>query len=318
MLRHRTLIALSLLGAAVATTAHSQDPIIRLPTDSIERLLRTAPYTVVAGQDSRYQGDRTQHLLLSFDSTTALEVKWAKAPVGGQAFNNQPRYEAAAYELQKLFLDPPNYVVPPTVLRMVPLSEVAQRDRYAEATFSDAASVLIVVQYWADFLTDKGVFDKKRVERDSVYARHLGDLNVLTYLIRHSDANAGNILISQDSSNPRLFAVDNGVSFASPPSNRGSFWRDLRVTRLGRTTAERLQKIRREDLDRALGVLAQFDLREGEYHEAAKGESIDDGTGVRRKGNVLQLGLTDSEIAGVHDRLKSLVKRIQDGKLATF
>lgn len=317
MLGHRTFIAASLFGAAVAT-AHAQDPIIRLPTDSIERLLRSAPYTVVAGQDSRYQGDRTQHLLLSFDSTTALEVKWAKAPIGGQGFNNQPRYEAAAYELQKLFLDPPNYVVPPTVLRMVPLSELAERDRYAEPTFGNAKSVLVVVQFWADNLTDKDVFDKKRAERDSVYARHLGDLNVLTYLIRHSDANAGNILISRDSSIPRLFAVDNGVSFASPPSNRGSFWRDLRVTRLSRTTAERLQQIRREDLERALGVLAQFALRDGEYHEGERSASIDDRSGVRKKGDALQLGLTDSEIAGVHDRLKSLVKRIQDGKLPTF
>ena len=318
MLRHRTFIAASLLGAAVATTARSQDPIIRLPTDSIERLLRSAPYTVVAGQGSRYEGDRTQHLLLSFDSTTALEVKWAKAPIGGQAFNNQPRYEAAAYELQKLFLDPPNYVVPPTVLRMVPLSEVAQRDEYAERTFENAASVLVVVQYWADDLTDKNVFDKKRAEHDSAYARHLGDLNVLTYLIRHNDANAGNILISKDSTNPRLFAVDNGVSFASPPSNRGSFWRDFRVTRLGRTTADRLLQIRREDLDRALGVIAQFALREGQYHEAERGASIDEDSGVRKKGDVLQLGLTASEIGGVHDRLKSLVKRIQDGKLPTF
>ena len=187
MLRHRTLIAVSLLGAAVATTAHSQDPIIRIRTDSVERLLRSAPYTVVAGQDSRYQGDRTQHLLLSFDSTTALEVKWAKAPIGGQAFNNQPRYEAAAYELQKLFLDPPNYVVPPTVLRMVPLSELVERDRYAEPTFGNAKSVLVVVQYWADFLTDKDVFDKKRAERDSVYARHLGDLNACNAVV-HRDS----------------------------------------------------------------------------------------------------------------------------------
>ncbi len=315
---HRIVVAAILLCATRGSVARGQDPLIRLPVDSIERLFRSAPFKVLAGQDSRYKGDRTQHLLLNFDSLTALEVKWAKAPVGGQAFNNQPRYEAAAYELQKLFLDPPNYVVPPTVLRMVPLAEYVKRERTVERTFESGASVLVVVQYWADDLTADDVYDKRRAERDSVYARHLGDLNVLTFLIRHGDANAGNILLSLDSTNPRVLAVDNGVSFASEPSNRGSYWRDLRISRLGRATADRLLRIRRADLDSALAVLAQFSLQGGEYHAAPLGEVLDRGRGVRQKGDVVQLGLTSSEIEGVHERLKSLVKRIQDGKLQTF
>ena len=50
---------------------------------------------------------------------TVLGVKWARTPPGGRTLNNQPQYEIAAYRLQKMFLDPPHYVVPPTVMRLM-------------------------------------------------------------------------------------------------------------------------------------------------------------------------------------------------------
>ena len=50
-------------------------------------------------------------------------MKLRKAEPGADTFNNVPRYDLAAYELQKLFLDPAEYVVPPTALRMVPLAD---------------------------------------------------------------------------------------------------------------------------------------------------------------------------------------------------
>src|SRR5262249_50148648 len=194
-----------------------------------------------------------------------MEVKLAKAPPGGEAFNNEPRYEIAAYALQKLLLDEPDYVVPPTVARMVSVDDYRRIAETGEPTFNDAASVLLVLQYWTLDVTPKGVFNKKRAEHDTAYARHLGDLNVFTYLIRQRDANAGNILISADSLHPRMFSVDNGVSFGSPASNRGTEWSTLRVKRIGRATAARLQSIRSEQLTQALAVIAQFERRNGQY-----------------------------------------------------
>jgi hypothetical protein len=297
----------------------SQDGLITAPAAVIEGRLRDQSFEVVQQAGSRFNGDRTSHGLLHFADSSYMEVKLAKAPPGGEAFNNQPRYEIAAYALQKLFLDEPDYVVPPTVARMVDLEHYQRITTTAgEPTFSDARSVLLVLQYWTLDVTSKGVFDKKRAEQDTAYARHLGDLNVLTFLIRQRDANAGNILISADSLHPRLFSVDNGVAFDSPASNRGTEWSTLRVKRVGQATAARLQRMRSEDLVEALAVIAQFERRDGQYVRVARTANLDPNRGVRRKGDVLQLGLTAAEIDGVRQRLEWLVGRLKSGRLTAF
>jgi hypothetical protein len=290
-----------------------------MPAPRVETLLRDSAFRPVAAQGSRFKGDRTEHVLLAFNDSTAIEVKWAVAPRGGEAFNNQPRYEAAAYELQKLFLDERDYVVPPTVLRMIPQSVFAASPGLkGEPTFEGGDAVLVALQYWTAGVTPEGVFDQKRADRDSAYARHLGDLNILTYLIRHRDANKGNMLISSDTTNPRLFAVDNGVAFNSPPSNRGADWQFMRVKRVSSGTAARLRSITDSSLTAALAVVAQFERRGDDYVATALGPNLDKDDGVRRKDATLQFGLTAAEIDGVRDRLKELLKEIEKGKIKTF
>lgn len=312
------------LGFAFGLTATpavlaGQDGLITAPVAVIEGRLRDQAFDVMQQAGSRFKGDRTSHGLLKFADSSYMDVKLAKAPPGGEAFNNQPRYEIAAYVLQKLFLDEPDYVVPPTVVRMVSAEHYERiTGASSEPTFGDPNSVLLVLQYWTLDVTSKGVFDKKRAERDTAYARHLGDLNVLTYLIRQRDANAGNILISADSLHPRLFSVDNGVSFNSPASNRGTEWSTLRVKRLGRATVARLQRIRSEDLTQALAVLAQFERQGGQYVAVEPTGNLDAYRGVRRTDDVLQLGLTGGEIDGVRERLEWLLGRIRDGKVTAF
>ena len=297
----------------------SQDGNIAMRAARVEAYLRDSALKPVASEGSRFKGDRTEHVMLAFNDTTAIEVKWAVAPAGGEAFNNQPRYEAAAYELQKLFLGERDYVVPPTALRMVPQSVFdASAGLKGEPTFDDSPAVLVELQYWTMGVTADGVFDPKRANRDSVYARHLGDLNILTYLIRHRDANKGNMLLSADSANPRLFAVDNGVAFNSPPSNRGTDWERMRVERVSAPTVARLRSINEANLTTALGVVAQFERRGDDYVATAPGPNLDADKGIRRKGSTLQLGLTSYEIEGVRDRLKSLLKDIDRGRIKTF
>ena len=318
----RQIIFVSCALAAATLPMHalaSQDGNIGMRAARIETYLRDSALKPVASEGSRFKGDRTEHVLLAFNDTTAIEVKWAVAPAGGEAFNNQPRYEAAAYELQKLFLDERDYVVPPTALRMVPQSVFAASSGLkGEPTFDDSPAVLVALQYWTMGVTPEGVYDTKRAGRDSVYARHLGDLNILTYLIRHRDANKGNMLLSADSANPRLFAVDNGVAFASPPSNRGTDWEKMRVDRVSAATAARLRSINETILATALGVVAQFERRGDDYVATPAGPNLDPDKGIRRKGSTLQLGLTSYEIEGVRDRLKDLVKDIDRGRIKTF
>jgi len=317
---HHTLATRALVAAVLSVRVlAAQDANVTMHAPRVETLLRDSTFRPVAAQGSRFKGDRTEHVLLAFNDSTAIEVKWAVAPHGGEAFNNQPRYEAGAYELQKLFLDERDYVVPPTVLRMVPQSVFAASPGLkGEPTFDGGQSVLVALQYWTAGVTPEDVFNPKRADRDSVYARHLGDLNILTYLIRHRDANKGNMLISADTANPRLFAVDNGVAFNSPPSNRGADWQNMRVKRVSAGTAARLRTITDSSLTSVLGVVAQFERRGDDYVATAIGPNLDKDEGVRRKDSTLQLGLTAAEIDGVRDRLKELVKDIEKGKIKTF
>jgi len=137
----RILVTCALLAASFPLRGvASQDATISIPAARVETLLRDSALKPVAAQGSRFQGDRTEHVLLAFNDSTAFEVKWAVAPKGGEAFNNQPRYEAAAYELQKLFLVDRDYVVPPTALRMIPQSVFAgSAGLKGEPTFDSAA-----------------------------------------------------------------------------------------------------------------------------------------------------------------------------------
>ena len=320
-MRHRSILITCVVVAAAlpARWAAPQDATITMPAARVEALLRDSVLKPVASEGSRFKGDRTEHVLLAFDDSTAFEVKWAVAPPGGKAFNNEPRYEAAAYELQKLFLAERDYVVPPTVLRMIPQSVfAASKGLRGEPTFDDTKNVLVALQYWTMSVSPEGVFNEKRADRDSVYARHLGDLNILTYLIRHRDANKGNVLLAVDSVNPRLFAVDNGVAFDSPPSDRGTDWQHMRVKRVSAATVARLRALTDSSLTAALAVVAQFERRGDDYVSTARGPSLDDGRGVRRGGAVLQLGLTSWEINGVRDRLRDLLEDIDRGKIKTF
>lgn len=298
--------------------AAGQDSHILMPADTIERRLLEARFEILQRTGSRAQQDRTQRVTLVFPDSSVMLVKWAKSARGGGEFNNEPRYEIAAYEFQKLFLEERDFVVPPTVVRCFRLEWYRRVEPRARPTFAATSSVLVVLQYWVLGVTHRGVYDRGRFREDSAYARRLANLNVFTYLIRHNDANLGNFLISEDSANPRIFSVDNGVAFESAESSRGYEWRNLRIDRLPRGTVDRLRAVRHEDLERALGVLAQFEIRERRLVPTDPTENLDEHRGVRRKGPVLQLGLTAREIRGMHSRLEKLLERVESGKIEVF
>jgi hypothetical protein len=311
------LLALALALALPAPRAASQANLL-LPADSVERLLGVIPFELRQRSDTRFEGDRTQRVVLAYADGTTLGAKWAKSAPRGEEFNNEPRYEIAAYAIQKLFLDEPDYVVPPTVARGVPLEMYRVYEPDVSPTFSGTSSVLVVLQYWLFNVAALDHVDKDRLESDSSYARHFGNLNVLTYLIRQSDANSGNVLISRESLQPRMFSVDNGVAFASAESDRGNDWKFLRTDRLPRATVERLRALRREDLERALAVVAQFEIRDGQLVPVPPPANLDRSDGVRRRGNLLQLGLTRREIDAVDSRRRSLLRQVDAGKVRVF
>ncbi len=307
----------AILAGAYPTPTRAQH--IIHPVDLIEQRLLHEPFQVTGSQGSRAEGDRTQQVSMSFEDSLVILVKWAKVAQNGETFNNVPRYEVAAYEIQKLFLEEADYVVPPSVLRSFPLAWYqAEYEEGARPTFGNTGSVFVTLQYWLwPPLTPFGELDRERFRNDDQYARGVANFNVLTYLIRHSDSNLGNYLMS-DSDASRIFSVDNGVAFRSAASNRGFYWRDLRVDRVPASTAERLARITLEDLQERLGVVAQFELRDDHYEMVEPGANFNAGSGVRRRDGVLQFGLTTAEIRDVHGRLERLVSQIASGRLTAF
>jgi hypothetical protein len=295
----------------------AQTPNIVLAADDAEARLGHTPFQILEYRPIRPQGrPRLAHVI--FPDSVNVWVKWTPAPRGGAADNAEPRYEIGAYRLQKLFLDEPDYVVPPTVGRIVPRSAYPEEGRGVRATFPEAEAVLVVLQLWLQGVTASGVWDERRLHADTAYARHLANTNILTHLINHGDANTGNFLISTDPDHPRVFAVDNGIAFSARPSPYGHEWRDLRVRRLPHGTVERLRAIRAEDLHALLGVILQIERRNDELVLVEPGPNLAPRRPVRRHGDIIQVGLTASEIDGVERRLLALLRDIDRGRIETF
>ena len=306
------------LFLTLSAAAAAQDANIRQPIPELERLLAAEPLVITHAEISRpnAQGDITLKADISFGGAPPIRVKLRKADPGANSFNNVPRYDLAAYELQKLFLDPDEYVVPPTNLRMVPLADFAKYSSGVRPTFPGADQVLAVVQYWLfDIKSIPDVYDATRFAADPAYARYIGQLNVLTHLIRHRDSNQGNFLIGKAETGARVFSIDHGVAFESDDSDRGELWKEMRVTRLPADTVERLRRITPELLTERLAVLAQWQLKDGSYVPVPKGPNISENRGVRRSGNDLQMGLNKSEIRSINRIRENLLERIDEGKI---
>lgn len=317
--RPRNLFALPVVLALVlAATATAQDANIKQPIADLERLLAAEPLVITQAEISRpkAKGDITLKADVSFGGAAPLRVKLRKAEPGANSFNNVPRYDLAAYELQKLYLDPSEYVVPPTALRMVPLADFQKHSPDVRRTFPNADQVVAVVQYWlSDIVSIPDVYDAERFAADPLYARHIGQLNLLTYMIRHRDSNQGNFLLGKAERGARVFSIDHGVAFASEESDRGDVWKDMRVNRLPADAVERLRKVTLELLTERLAVLAQWQLKDGIYVPVANGANLSENRGVRREGNDLQMGLNKSEIRALHRLLTQLLKRVDRGEI---
>jgi hypothetical protein len=309
-----------LTALLVALPAVAQDKNVVLPVPELERMLGDS-FRIASAQVSRpkAQGDITLKAELAFGDRQPIRVKLRRAEPGADTFNNVPRYEQAAYELQKLLLDGSEFVVPPTALRFVPLADLRKYAREAKATFRGADETLCVVQYWLqDVTVVKDVLDEALLQSDPVYERHVGQLNVITYLIRHGDSNAGNFLISASAKGERVFSVDNGVAFNSEESDRGELWRSMRVKRLPRDVIAKLRALTEADLTSRLGVVGQWKLADGHWIAAPAGANLGPGSGVRREGNTLQMGLNKREIGAIRDRAKKLLEMIDEAKIVAF
>ena len=318
------LPALTLVALALADPVLGQDSNVTLPVAELERMLADDPLQIVSADKSRPKapGDITSKAEVSFGGREPFRVKLRRSEPGAEGFNNVPRYDLAAYAIQRLLMDPNEYVMPPTALRMIPVAEYKSyyHDPAAvKPTFRGADEVLCVVQYWLQnvkVLPD--ILDRTKFEADPVYARHIGQLNVFTYLIEHRDSNMGNFLISKAEPGPRVFSIDHGVAFASLDSDRGMDWLELRVDRLPKDTIDRVRALDKDRLTSELGVLGQWELRDGHYVPVPAGPNLYPTRGVRFKDGVVQMGLTRTEISAVAGQVRKLLNQVDRGKVKVY
>jgi hypothetical protein len=166
------------------------------------------------------------------------------------------------------------------------------------------------------------LYEEERFLNDLAYAYHLANFNIFAYLINLRDNRTGNVLVSKDDSNRRVFAIDNGVAFGTiwynwfyPPTYE---WRQIRVPALPRQPIDRLRNLKRADLD-FLMVVSQLELDEdGILKTTEPGPPIDPDEGATRDGVILQFGLTRSEIDAIWSRIEALIELVDAGKIELF
>lgn len=311
-------------GAQVvgAQGVDAQDRNVLYPVEYIEARLQ-APQLIIAGMDFArpLEGDRSRRVTLNGPAgEPPMEARWKPVAAPGDGFNNEPRYELAAYRFQKLFLDESEYVVPPIVLRAMALEEYRAIRSVPGPTIRGTQSVLFLLSYWLQELAVDTVdpFLSGTFELNPVYARYWGNLNLFTHLIRHRDSNHGNILVSMDPGNPRVFSVDNDVAFRSEVSAQGDRWSRLLVDRLPDRTVQRLREITVEELHAALGVVAEFEIVDGYLYPVEAGDNMQPGRGLRTTSDRVQFGLTEREIREVFQRIERVLSDVDRGRITTF
>ena len=269
------------------------------------------------------QGTTGAFYLVTEDEVTGKELKWKfKKMVPGwlDSFNTSFRKEIAAYEVQKFFLDPEDYVVPTALPICVSRERYLKVIGYAAASLEGTDCVLGLASTWLVNVTvPDRLYDESRFLEDPTYAYYMSNFNILTYLIQHRDAKGGQFLVAKDDKRRQVFSVDNGISFGFWPYNFFiTQWDTIHLPALRQDSIDRLRKIQRRDLDH-LEVIAQLEKDEnGILKPVPPGENMNPKNGATYIDGTLQYGLTRSEIDDLWERIQELVTEVDSGNIQVF
>lgn len=285
-----------------------------LTTQQIERRLAEGPLDI---RDNRITAQGTtepRKLLIRTAEGETHHAKWKPVTPSLDESNNSPRRELAAYQIQRYFLSPERYVVPPTVLRC--LAADGPGKGLPGEPFGDYDCKLGVLSHWVQDVEELEEEDIK--EAQGPLMDHLSGLNVFTMLVGHRDSAGLNFLVENDGL--RVFSVDNGMTFGAWDLNPlrlfTSAWSEMRIPALRRDDVEALRAMDPRDLDELL-VVAQLDERNGSLEVVSPSAPIDEALGVRHAGTVIQLGLTREEVDGIAQRRRDLLRKIDAGEIAS-
>jgi len=250
-----------------------------------------------------------------------FKVKWKAMPIFRlDGFNNSPRKEIAAFAIQRLFLDPEDYVAPSATMRCYPVASYRETHPLASATLDEIDCVLGVASVWVfDVTLPEKAYDEQRFVSDRAYATFMSNLNVFTYILDHRDGREGNFLIANDTNRPQTFSIDNGIAFG--PILFNYFvpnWNKLRVAAVRASTIDRLRKVERKDLDYLL-VVDQLQVTDQRMlAPVPSGPVMDANDGATFEDGVVQFGLTTREIDSAYKRIRKLVDAVDSGRIPVF
>ncbi len=291
-----------------------------MPAAELEGWMKRQEFTITHAAVSDSGTTNPYKLRLQLADGRSFSAKFKPAPEEFDAFNNSPRRELAAYEIQKLFLDEADFVVPPTVLTCIPVERYKSLMPDLDA-HDDVDCSIGILSYWIEGLTSDGILDDARWENDPRYLESLGHLSVLTVLIGHQDDIGDNFYRLKDETAPaHLFAIDNGLAFSAMGANPiqlfSSSWSTLKVDALPKKTVDKLRGLEPKALEK-LAVVAQFRLDDENDKFVPLGHTkpFDPTDGVREDGDVMQLGLTSDEITDVNIRLVELLAKVREGEV---
>jgi len=297
------------------------EPFRRVPPGRAYELLASAPLELRSYREAGGGTTGAEKYTVYFPSADVeMVTKWKEVPARLDGVNNSPRKELVAYAIQRIFLDPPDYVVPAAAARCEPIETYRQRHKLASPTVEGTKCVLGILSVWVTHVTvPEELYDEERFRSDYQYAYFMSNFNLLTYLIKHRDGRDGNILVSEDETDRRVFSVDNGIAFGARIFNYFvPNWYKLRVAAVRKDSIDRLRELRREDLD-FLMVVAQLEVDdEGMLRSVPPGPPLDPDAGAVARDGTVQFGLTASEIDGIYERIEALIRAVDEGRVPVF
>jgi hypothetical protein len=90
------------------------------------------------------------------------------------------------------------------------------------------------------------------------------------------------------------------------------------VPAVPKSAVDRLRELQRTDLD-SFSVLAEFHKNEDGFLEAVPpGASLESSRPVNISDRIVQIGLTQSEIDDLWERIEKLIERVDEGQLPVF
>lgn len=313
----RIAVALGSLLVASAASAEGLPKNWPMSPSELERRFMHDDFKIIEVKSAGAGVTGASKFKIRFADGKILKVKWKEVPAKSfDGWNNSPRKEMAAYAIQHWFNDENDYVVPTIAPRCIPLEDYKVVTPHPKPSIPGTSCVLGVIAVWIDEVTvPRKFYDPKLFRNDPAYARSMADFNLLTYLVEHRDGRQGNILQSTVPGDPRVFAIDNGISFDPFPWNfLVANWYKIRVPWLNRASVDRLRKIDDPQLD-ALGVIAELEAdASGRLHVVTPGKNIDDDKGVKRSGTRVQFGLKEDDIDELEDRIEKLLENVDEGR----